>query len=629
MLSVHPAPRRPESTPLVRIRAPRGPLYPYIHPTRESRGTYPSPMRRITGIPVSQGLVIGRVAHIKENRSLKIPRTPIDPLNAQAELERFELSRAQAIRDLDALHEQATGEMGEQAAKIFLFHIGALNDPSILTPIRTKISEDHTTPEYAVSSTLSDLAKRFAKHPDTTFRSKVDDLRDLASRLLDKLSGSSAAALAAATEDAVIVARDLTPTQTAGFDRERVKGFVTELGGSTSHTAIIAGALGLPAVVGVTDVASVARNGQTIIVDAQRGLVILDPDEETLDQYRGELKQLEVSRLSLAELAKLEAVTTDGVPITLLGNIEFDNEIPKVLEEGGKGVGLYRTEFLYLTSPVAPDEEDHYNAYASCVTQLEGRELTIRTIDLGADKYTQLQAETPERNPFLGQRSIRYSLKNQKMFRTQLRAILRASALGPIRIMFPLITNIAEFRSGMYFLREEMEELADQKIAFDPHIKVGMMVEVPAAALMAHAFAREVDFFSIGTNDLVQYTLAVDRTNERVASLYTPIHPAVLKLVRDVTRAGRRQDIPVSCCGQSAADPAFAALLIGLGVRTLSVTASSLPTVKKAIRALDAARCERIAKKAISFDSQAESESYVLNRLRKIIPEAFDGRPVV
>jgi len=588
----------------------------------------PDPMKKLRGIPVSKGLVIGRVALIEHDLSFRIPRSSVDQANAPAELERFELARRAAIADLDALHEQATGEMGEQAAKIFLFHIGALNDPSILKPIREKISTDHSSAEYATSSTLRDLAERFANHPDSTFQSKVDDLRDLAHRLLTKLSGATTLDPTRLNENSIIVAHDLTPTQTAGFDRDKVMGFVTDLGGRTSHTAIVAGALSLPAVVGLSDITSRVRDGQTIIVDGTRGTVILDPDPETIETYARAIERAREAKLELHELAQLPAVTTDGVEIELLGNIEFADEIEHILDEGGKGVGLYRTEFLYLTREVPPTEEDHYESYKKCVEMLDGRELTIRTIDLGADKYTQLQEAIPERNPFLGLRSIRYSLKNQKMFRTQLRAILRASAHGPIKIMFPLVTNIAEFRSGKYFLREEMEELAEQGVPFDESIKVGMMVEVPAAALMSHAFAREVDFFSVGTNDLVQYTLAVDRTNERVASLYTPIHPAVLRLVRDVSRAANRREIPVSCCGESAADPAFAALLIGLGVRTLSVTASSLPLVKRAIRGLSAARCERLAKKAISFDSESEASSYVLNRLKKIVPEAFDGRPV-
>ncbi|MDF1870929.1 MAG: phosphoenolpyruvate--protein phosphotransferase [Phycisphaerales bacterium] len=588
----------------------------------------PPSMKRITGIPVSKGLVIGRVYLLEEDRSFRVGPQAIDEMDAPAQLERFELARRAAIADLDALHEESTGEMGSEAAKIFLFHIGALNDPTILKPIRSMIEQDHVTPEYATSFTLRKLAARFAKHPDSTFQSKVDDLRDLAARLLSKLSGKSAATLASVGKNTIIIARDLTPTQTAGFNREHVTGFVTDLGGRTSHTAIVAGALSLPAVVGAKNITTQAHDGQQIIVDGNKGTIILDPDEDTIAQYQALIQTAEEARISLHELAELPAITTDGVEIELLGNIEFADEIPHLLDEGGQGVGLYRTEFLYLTGKQSPTEEDQFNAYKQCIEHLKGKPFTIRTFDLGADKYTQRQEETPERNPFLGLRSIRYSLQNQKMFRTQLRAILRASALGPIKIMFPLITNITEFRSARYFLNEEMEELAEAGIKYNPNIEVGMMVEVPAAALMASTFAQEVDFFSVGTNDLVQYTLAVDRTNERVASLYTPIHPAVLRLVRDVTRAGRKRDIPVSCCGQSAADPAFAALLIGMGVRTLSVTASSLPLVKRAIRGLSVTKCERIAKRAIGFDSEAEASSYVFNRLRKIVPEVFDGRTV-
>ncbi|MBV1889174.1 MAG: phosphoenolpyruvate--protein phosphotransferase [Proteobacteria bacterium] len=586
-------------------------------------------MKRITGIPVSKGLVIGRVYLLEEDRSFRVGPQAINAKDAPAQLERFELARRAAIADLDALHEESTGEMGTEAAKIFLFHIGALNDPTILKPIRSMIEDDHVTPEYATSFTLKKLADRFAKHPDSTFQSKVDDLRDLASRLLRKLSGKSAASLSQVGDNTIVVARDLTPTQTAGFNRHHITGFVTDLGGRTSHTAIVAGALSLPAVVGTSNITAHCNDGQTIIVDGNKGTIILDPDEETISQYKALVQSAEEARISLHELANLPAITTDGVEIELLGNIEFADEITRLLDDGGQGVGLFRTEFLYLTGKAPPTEDDHFNAYKQCIEMLDGKPLTIRTIDLGADKYTQEQEETPERNPFLGLRSIRYSLQNQTMFRTQLRAILRASALGPVKVMFPLITNINEFRSARYFLNEEMEELAEDGIKYNPNIEVGMMVEVPAAALMASAFAREVDFFSVGTNDLVQYTLAVDRTNERVASLYTPIHPAVLRLVRDVARAGRKRDIPVSCCGQSAADPAFAALLIGLGVRTLSVTASSLPLLKRTIRGLDTKRCERIAKRAIGFDSEAESSSYVFNRLRKIVPEVFDGRSVL
>jgi phosphotransferase system enzyme I (PtsI) len=299
-----------------------------------------------------------------------------------------------------------------------------------------------------------------------------------------------------------------------------------------------------------------------------------------------------------------------------------------VLACGGGGVGLYRTEFLYLASETEPSEEDHYKAYSECVRLCAGRPLTIRTVDLGADKYTQRQQEDPERNPFLGLRSIRYCLKSQPMFKTQLRALLRASALGPIKVMFPLITSTAEFRQAKFILNEVMEDLAEEGLAYDPRLSVGMMVEVPSAAVMADSFAREVDFFSIGTNDLVQYTLAVDRTNERVAHLFNPAHPAVIKLIKDVARVGRRRHVPVSCCGESAGDPDFALLLIGLGLRTLSTTAASIPQLKRMVRSVTIEQCEKIARRALSFDSDVSVAAYLRDQARKVIPEAYAGRSV-
>jgi len=586
-------------------------------------------MQTIKGIPVSRGVVIGRVFLIEDNEALRVQRRSIDPADAPAEIERFDFARRAAIDELNELHATAAHEMGKEAAKIFLFHIGAFNDPSILNPIRAMIKDELVTAEYASSAVLALLADKFAQHPDSTFQSKVDDLRDLASRLLRHLGGQKISTIATGDEDqTVVVARDLTPSQTAGFDRTKIRGFVTDYGGQTSHTAIVATALGLPAVVGTRTLSKLARDGQSIIVDGSNGVVILDPDDETLDHYLLRVEQVRKAKISLHELADLPAITADGTEITLMGNIEFPDEIDLVLDDGGKGIGLYRTEFLYLTRNTLPTEEDHYQSYKQCIDRLGGLPLTIRTIDLGADKYTQLQSENPERNPFLGLRSIRYCLANLGLFRTQLRAILRASAHGPVRVMFPLVTNISEFRTGKYFVHEEMENLDEQGIAYDRDIQIGMMVEVPAAALMANAFAREVDFFSLGTNDLVQYTLAVDRTNEQVASLYTPIHPAVLKLVRDVSRAARRHEIPISSCGASSSDPEFAALLIGLGIRTLSVTASGIPLLKQAIRGLTVEHCERIVKKAIGYDSETEAAAYVRDRLRKLVPEVFERRPL-
>ncbi len=409
---------------------------------------------------------------------------------------------------------------------------------------------------------------------------------------------------------------------------EKVVAFATDLGGRTGHTSIVARALGIPAVVGCGDLTDYATDGTPVIVDGDRGLVIIDPDRAQLDEYYAYIEQRKVFQLSLDDLAGLQSVTRDGVAIELLGNIEFPQEIPIIFKCGGEGVGLYRTEFLYLTRETEPTEEEHFAAYSECVKLCAGKVLTIRTVDLGADKYTQRQKEQPERNPFLGLRSIRYCLKNLPMFKTQLRAILRASALGPIKIMFPLVTSTQELRQAKWVLREVMEDLGEEGVAYDPKVQVGMMVEVPSAAIMADLFAREVDFFSIGTNDLIQYTLAVDRTNEKVAAMFNQAHPAVIHLIKDVARVSRRRGIPVSCCGESAGDPEFAVLLIGLGLRTLSATAASIPQLKRLVRSVTIEQCEKIARKALSLDSDVSVAAFLRDQTRKIIPEAFDGRSV-
>lgn len=582
-------------------------------------------MEIIKGIPVSPGIVIGRVFVIDDER-LRIPRRPIRPEQVTIEQTRLNRALESSMEDLTKVRDEAEIKMGAEAAKIFHFHLGMLTDPSLTGPMRQMIATELVTAEFAVYRSFSLLANRFKAMNDTAFTTKVNDIYDLSARVLRYLIGEHRDRLASLDRQAVIVARDLTPSQTAAFDRSKVAAFATDLGGRTSHTAIVAKALHIPAVVGCNTITDAAADGTPIIVDGDNGVVILDPDEERIEEYRRYKRRRQTTAISLSELAEMESVTADGVPIELLGNIEFPEETTDVLQPGGSGIGLYRTEFLYLTSEVEPSEEDHYNAYLDCVKRLEGRPLTIRTIDLGADKYTQAQSENPERNPFLGLRSIRLSLRTPTTFKKQLRAILRASAHGPTKIMFPLITNTGELRHAKWLLRDVMEDLADEGVEFDRQIKVGMMVEVPSAAIMANTFAREVDFFSIGTNDLVQYTLAVDRTNERIASMFNPAHPAVIRLIREIVKAGRRQEIPVSCCGESAAEPDYAILLIGLGLRTLSVSGSSIPALKKVVRSVTIKQCERIARKALSFDSDVEVSAYLRDQTRKLIPEAYGGR---
>ncbi len=582
-------------------------------------------MQIIKGIPVSPGIVIGRV-FVQDDRAQRIAPRTIPPEQVECELARLDEALAESVADLGAVQQRSQEEMGAEAAKIFLFHIGVLQDPTLVAPMRQLVSEERLCAEYAVYHVFERWASRFGAMGDTAITTKVDDLRDLASRVLDHLIGEHAGRLRQLHRQAIVLARDLTPSQAAEFDRDLVTAFATDLGGRTSHTAIVARALRIPAVVGCHDLTRRATEGQRVIIDGDRGLVVLDPDREHLDRYRQLIEQAGAFQVSLRELANLPSETADGVPVSILGNIEFPDEISSILELGGDGVGLYRTEFLYLTRQAEPTEEEHFESYRKCVELLDGRELTIRTVDLGADKYTQKQLGAPERNPFLGLRSIRYSLHHLADFKTQLRAILRVSALGPVKIMIPLVTNTGELRQARAILRDVMEDLFEEGVPFNREIEVGMMVEVPAAAVMADTFAREADFFSIGTNDLTQYTLAVDRTNERVANLFNPAHPAVLRLIREVMRAGQRRETPVSCCGESAGDLEFAILLLGLGLRTLSVAPPSIPHLRRLVRSVTIRQCERIARRAVALDSDGEVAAYVRDQARKIIPEAFEGR---
>ncbi len=581
-------------------------------------------MATLQGIAVSKGVVIGR-AIVFDAGSRRMPRRTIPESQIDEELDRFEAASKTAIESLKQAHERAREDMGDEAARVFLFHLGMLQDKELVAPVRAMIRDERVSAEYAVSEVFGQWERRFASSSDSMFQTKADDVRDLADRLVSTLVGAESG-ITGDLSGMVVISRDLTPSQAVDAGRAGAAAVVTALGGPTSHTAIVAKALHLPTIVGCPGVTRKIQSGDRVIVDADTGNVLVAPDKKTLSDYRRIIELRETYHLTLDELADLDAETSCGVRIALHGNIEFPDEIADVTRLGGSGVGLYRTEFLYLTSRTEPTEEEQYTSYARCVELLDGAPLTIRTLDLGADKHTQSREEIPERNPFLGCRSIRLSFHRIGSFKTQLRAILRASRLGPLRIMFPLITSIEEFRRARLIVHDVIEDLADDGEPIDKPPLIGMMVEVPSAALLSEQFAREVDFFSIGTNDLVQYTLAVDRTNERVAHLYQPTHPAVLQLIRQVIQAAQNHDIPVSCCGESAGDPEFALLLLGLGMRTLSATPDSIPALKRAVRSVDIRTCERIADKALTLDSAPEIATFLRDRARKIVPEAFDGR---
>ncbi len=574
------------------------------------------------GIGVSPGVVIS-TAVVLDAEDLLIPKRHIETDQVQAEIDRLDQAIAQSVVDLTQLRDSVTIKHGREIGGIFEFHLGVLRDKAILTQIINEIKTQKTTAEYAVSVVMRRFAAHFLQMPDRYLSERVKDLYDIEKRLLRHLIGQKHEDLLHLTHDVVVIAHDLLPSQTAALDRTHVRGFATDVGGRTSHTAIVARAMGIPAVVGLGNLTSEVSGGDTVIIDGNRGVVIINPDEEQLTEHREYEKKLVRLESELATLRDLPAETKDGHAVSLLANIEFPEEIEDSLRRGAQGIGLYRTEYLYLASDHEPSEADHYKAYSTALTNLGGRPLVIRTLDLGADKYTQAKAANPERNPFLGDRSIRMCLHDIPMFKRQLRAIMRASVLGDVRVMFPLVSTLMELRQAKMVLNDVMEELEDEGIEFRRDIPIGMMIEVPSAALMANQFAREVNFFSIGTNDLIQYTLAVDRTNEKVAGLFCPAHPAVLALIRDVIRAAARNSISVSVCGEMAGEPLYTLLLLGLGLNVFSMSGPDVPEVKKIIRSTTMEHARQVARKVMSFDSERQVMHFLREETRKIIPEAF------
>ncbi|MDA0803337.1 MAG: phosphoenolpyruvate--protein phosphotransferase [Planctomycetota bacterium] len=582
-------------------------------------------MHAIRGIAVSPGIAFGRALTLSSTVDNVEYRTVAPDLVA-AELVRLQHALESTCKDLDKLIEDTRTRLGDEPAKIFQFHRSILVDASLLKMMRGDIEREHVVAEYAASEALRKFAATLRAVEDEAFQSKAADVVDVERRLVSALMGASDERLKRLDGPVVVVAHELTPTQAAELHRLRVVAFATDGGGLTSHTSIFARALGIPAVTGCVNATDVIEEGDELIVDGDTGTVIVRPNDEARTHYSIEATRMAQRRKVLHDAAREEPVTRDGVRIELLGNIELAEEVPLIMENGGEGVGLYRTEYLYLTNARAPTEQEHFEAYTEALRHCAGRTLTIRTLDLGADKYTQEHLEEPERNPFLGLRSIRYCLSRPAMFKTQLRALLRASAHGPLKIMFPLVSSVMELRQAKMQLRDAAEELEEDGIPFQRDVQVGIMIEVPSAAIMARSFAGEADFFSIGTNDLIQYTVAVDRGNERVAHLYSPAHPAVLQLVKSVIKAAKHASIDVSLCGEMAGDPLFTLLLAGLGLRTFSMSPSQLPAIKKLVRGMDIGHCEWVARRVGSFESDRQVVNYLRDETRKIDPEALVGQ---
>jgi len=577
------------------------------------------------GIPVSPGVAIGPVL-ILDTEWYRIPARHVAGENIERELERLRRAIAAAAADIHTQQQSIHHKLGRHYGAIFEAHALLLEDPALIDEIEALIRKENFAAEYAVSRVIRTYVKAFQNlEGELGLASRTSDLFDIERRIFSHLLGERKEALKNLSDPVIVLAHDLTPSETARLDPAKVHGFVTEVGGRTSHTAIIAAALELPAVVGVGRFLTDVSGGDEAIVDGHEGIIIIDPDDETRRKYESARTQYSTFARSLTELRDLPAVTKDGVRIQLLGNIEFPHEAAQATARGADGIGLYRTEFLYLSADADPTEEDHYLAYLEVLKALpEGQPLVIRTLDLGADKLNpHSEVESEERNPFLGVRSIRMCLRNRPLFKRQLRAILRATKHGNVLILFPMISTLRELHQCKFILEEVKEDLSEEGVAYNPDVPIGTMIEVPSAAIQAGTLAREVDYLSIGTNDLVQYTLAADRTNEHVAELYSASDPAVLHLIQRVLEAGRRAGTKVNVCGEMSGEPIYAALLLGMGLRQFSVAPHHIPEVKQVIRVMTVAEAELIAREALRLESATEVTNYLRQQITRLLPDAL------
>jgi len=577
-------------------------------------------MQKLQGIAVSPGVAIGE-ALVLDDEGFRIPRRFVARDAVESELERLAAAFEETCRQTEQHRDTVARELGAHYAAIFEAHLLMLNDPRLRAELDQSIRERHYSPEYAVSRVLRRYAKVLENLGNEFLAARSNDIGDIERRLLRTLLGKPRGELSELTSPVLVLARNLTPSETANLDRRFVLGFVTEIGGAGSHTAIVAEGMEIPAVVGTGPFLREVVGGETVIVDGNEGVVILGPDEETLARYRQEAEDDRTRHLRLETLRDLATVTKDGTPIQLWGNIEFPAEALHCVERSVDGIGLYRTEFLYLGSETVPEEEDHYRAYVEVLKTMAGKPVVIRTLDLGADKLLSYRDADADPNPFLGLRSIRLSLRNVPLFKTQLRAILRAAVEGDARIMFPLISTVREFRQAKMILADVIEDLHEAGVPFRRDVPTGMMVEVPAACMLLDHFVEEADFFSIGSNDLIQYALAVDRSNKDVADLYSSADPAVLRLIDITLKAAAVGDVPVSLCGQMSGSQTYTMLLLGLGLRTLSIPPSAVYEIKKIIRSVSIDECRAVAARALSMENARDIKRYLREELKKVLPE--------
>ncbi|MBI2899595.1 MAG: phosphoenolpyruvate--protein phosphotransferase [Planctomycetes bacterium] len=573
------------------------------------------------GIPVSSGFAIGE-AIVLDTEEFRIPQRTVAPEEVEPEVVRLqravEASRREFEGHLTRLSKKTSG-----IAQILQAHLGLLTDPQLADDLISTIRKNRFTAEYSVSRTLKKKIKVLQDSGSSVFQAVIRDFSEIEKALIRQLLGAKREDISRLTKKVVVVAHDLTPAQTLAFDREKVLGMVTEVGGRTSHTAIVAASFGIPAVVGVEGVTTAVSGGDTIILDGTGGTVIVNPSEATLKRYQAmERNYVLLGRRLERELRDLPAETRDGHRAEILANIELPGEVAAAIEHGAEGVGLYRTEYLYLQNGFNPTEPVQIDAYRQAVQLVGGRKLVIRTLDLGADKMP-LDSFPREDNPFLGTRAVRLCLERRDIFRTQLRAILKTASMGQVHVMIPMISSLHEVIEVREFVDEVRRELQREGESIPSKVPIGIMVEVPSTAIVADLMADHVDFFSIGTNDLIAYSIAVDRLNERVASLYQPSHPAILRLLRHVIQVGEARGKPVSVCGEMSSDPVYTILLLGLGLKCFSVVPPAIPEIKKIVRSVTMEEARAVAGKAFEFSDARKTEEFLRSETRKIIPDAL------
>lgn len=579
-------------------------------------------MRTYKGVGVSPGIAIGRALLIEKNIALY--RVPIKAKEIPAEVTRFREALEKTQSDLQELKTKVSRTIGDEYASIFDAHSMIVSDPSFSDQVIQKIESEQVNAEWAIAEVQEELEARFESFENEYLRDRGEDIKDVSESLLKNLQGLAHHDLSEISHDVVILADDLTPGDTVRFNRKPIVGFATESGGRTSHTSIIAKSLFMPAVIGVPRLTTIIDNEELVIVDGYEGTLIVNPTPALIEEYKTRESRHEEYERELLGNRTLEAVTKDGHRVALQANIELVEELGDAQKYGAEGIGLYRSEFLYISkSPALPTEEEHFELYKRLAESVHPQWTVIRTFDLGGKKLAQEITGAKEDNPVLGLRALRLCMKHRDMFSTQLRALLRASAYGNIKIMFPLVTGIQELRQVKTLIREIRSDLDAQKIPYNKNLQIGIMIEVPAAAIIADVLASEADFFAIGTNDLIQYSLAIDRSNENVSYLYEPLHPALLRLVKFVIDAGKRANIPVSMCGEMAADPLYVVLLVGLGLEVFSMNPSSIPVVKNVIRSLRYKDCKRIAEIAMQKKTAQEIEEFVIESVAMKFPEGL------